>query len=208
MSLLKYLSSKVFFGQIIIAISILAGIGFLFMYWLTFATNHGDEIVVPNLTKLNTEQVSDRLGDLNLEYVLLDTMDYDPKFPKLTVLEQDPISGVKVKEGRKVYIKLNANGFTSVRIPDLIQHTYRQALPTLKSIGLNEGTITYIPDIGKDMVLEMSFNGKVLKAGDKVLKASKIDLVLGDGKIVFDETELDSTNTEMPKLVEEKPKDE
>jgi succinyl-CoA synthetase beta subunit len=55
-------------------------------------------------------------------------------------------------------------------------------VPTLKALGLEEGTITYIPNLGKDMVLEMRFRGRNLKVGDRVLKASKIDLVLGDGK--------------------------
>jgi hypothetical protein len=32
------------------------------------------------------------------------------------------------------------------------------------------------------MVLEMRFKGRNLKVGDRVLKSSKIDLVLGDGK--------------------------
>jgi hypothetical protein len=38
----------------------------------------------------------------------------------------------------------------------------------------------------------MYFNGKKLKPGDKVFKSSKIDLVLGDGNIGFEETEMDS----------------
>ena len=46
------------------------------------------------------------------------------------------------------------------------------------------------------MVLEMSFKGKKLNSGDKVLKSSKIDLVLGDGKVGFDDSELEQkTNT-------------
>ena len=53
---------------------------------------------------------------------------------------------------------------------------------SLEAVGLKEGTITYKPYLGKDMVLEVRMNGKKLKAGDKVLKSSKIDLVLGDGK--------------------------
>ena len=42
------------------------------------------------------------------------------------------------------------------------------------------------------MVLEMRWNGKKLNPGDKVFKSSKIDLVLGDGKVGFDDTQLDS----------------
>ena len=64
----------------------------------------------------------------------------------------------------------------------------------MKAIGLEIGEITYKPYIGKDMVLELSQNGKTLKAGDKVLKASRIDLVVGDGKIGYEE-EVDSLQT-------------
>jgi beta-lactam-binding protein with PASTA domain len=110
------------------------------------------------------------------------------------VVEQDPLPGEKVKVGRKVYIKINASGFSSVKVPDLIQKTYREAVPTLKALGLEEGTITYIPNLGKDMVLEMRFKGRNIKPGDRVLKASKIDLVLGDGNESYVE-EVDSTAT-------------
>ena len=74
----------------------------------------------------------------------------------------------------KIYIKINASGYSSVKIPDLIDKTYREAVPTLKTLGLEEGTVTYIPNIGKDMVLEMRFRGRNLKVGDRVLKSSKI----------------------------------
>jgi beta-lactam-binding protein with PASTA domain len=119
-------------------------------------------------------------------------VDFNSDFPKFSVVEQDPLPGAKVKVGRKVYIKINASGFSSVRIPDLIEKTYREAVPTLKALGLVEGQIIYIPNLGKDMVIEMRCNGKNLKVGDRVLKASKIDLVLGDGKESYVEEVVDS----------------
>jgi eukaryotic-like serine/threonine-protein kinase len=191
MTLRNYLTSRVFFGQAFVAFVILAVLSYLFMHWLTFTTDHGHEITVPNLAKLSEEQVEAKLDDLDLDYVLLDSVDYNSDFPKYSVVEQDPLPGAKVKEGRKVYIKINASGFSSVKIPDLIDKTYREAVPTLKALGLEEGTITYIPNLGKDMVLEMRFKGRNLKVGDRVLKASKIDLVLGDGKESYME-EVDS----------------
>ncbi len=157
------------------------------MHWLTFTTDHGHEITVPNLAKLSTEQVEEKLDALDLDYVVLDSVDYNKDYPKYSVVEQDPLPGAKVKVGRKIYIKTNASGFSSVKIPDLIDKTYREAVPTLKSLGLEEGTITYIPNLGKDMVLEMRFKGRNLKVGDRVLKASKIDLVLGDGNESYTE---------------------
>ncbi|HAT80833.1 MAG TPA: PASTA domain-containing protein [Flavobacterium sp.] len=199
MSLRNYLSSRVFFGQALAALAILAVLTYLFMHWLTFTTNHGHEITVPNLAKLTEEQVEDKLDELDLDYVLLDSVDFNSDYPKYSVVEQDPLPGAKVKEGRKIYIKINASGFSSVKIPDLIDKTYREAVPTLKALGLEEGTITYIPNLGKDMVLEMRYKGRNVKAGDRVLKASKIDLVLGDGKESYVE-EVDSTATPLEEM--------
>ena len=198
MSLKNYLKSPVFFGQVVAAISIIGVLVYLFMHWLTFTTDHGNEITVPDLSKLNEEQVEDKLDDLDLDYVLLDSVDYNASYPKHTVVEQDPLAGAKVKKNRKIYIKINSSGFTEVRMPNLIEKTYRQAVPTLKALGLEEGEITYKPYLGKDMVLEMHCNGKKLNPGDKIFKSSKIDLVLGDGKVGFDETQLDTLATPIP----------
>lgn len=199
MELKDYLKSRVFFTQVFIALAIIAVLSYLFFHWLTFTTDHGNEITVPDLRKLSELQVEEKLDELDLEYVLLDSVDYNKDFPKHSVVEQDPVAGSKVKKNRKIYIKINSSGFTMVKIPNLIEKTYRQAVPTLKSLGLEEGTVTYKPYLGKDMVLEMRCNGKKLNPGDKVFKSSKIDLVLGDGKVGFDETELDTIpQTETP----------
>ncbi len=194
MSLKKYLTSRVFFIQVLIAFAIIVVLAYLFMHWLTFTTDHGNEIAVPNLSKLTEEQVEEKLDELDLDYELLDSVDFRGDYPKYSVVEQDPMPGTKVKVGRKVYIKINSSGFSSVRIPDLIEKTYREAVPTLKALGLEAGTITYVPNLGKDMVLEMRYKGRNVKPGDRVLKASKIDLVLGDGKETYQEEEaVDST---------------
>lgn len=196
MSFRKYITSKVFFIQVLIAMGIVAVTSYIFFHWITYATNHGEEITVPNLAKLSAEQAEERLSELDLNFIILDTVDFNPAFPKLTIVDQEPKPGAKVKAGRKVYLKINAEKFTMVSVPDLVEKTYRQAVPTLKAVGLEEGTITYKPYLGKDMVLEMQFNGKKLKPGDKVLKSSKIDLILGDGKVVFDASELDTLNVD------------
>ena len=194
MSLRAYLTSRVFFVQILASIAIVAALAYLFFHWITFTTHHGQEITVPDLAKLSAEQAEEQLSAIDLDYIILDTVDFRPDFPKLTIVEQEPKAGAKVKEGRKIYIKINASKYTMVTLPDLIEKTYRQAVPTLEALGLKEGTITYKPYLGKDMVLELRQNGKKLKAGDKILKSSKIDLVLGDGKITYEET-VDTTTT-------------
>lgn len=195
MTLKQYLTSKTFFKQLLFAFIIIIVLIFALLQWLSIATDHGNEITVPDLRKLSEEQAAEKLDELDLEYVLLDTIDYNKNFPKYSVVQQDPLPGAKVKEGRKIYIKVNSAGFGSVTIPDLIEKTLRQAEPTLAAIGLEVGKITYKPYLGKDMVLEMYSNGKRLKPGDKVKKSSVIDLVLGDGKVGYEE-EVDSTKEE------------
>jgi beta-lactam-binding protein with PASTA domain len=196
MSFKKFLFSFTFIKQVLIAMFIVCATLFLFMYWIGFTTNHGQEIVVPDLRKLTLEQAEDKLDELDLDYELLDTVDYNSAFPKLSIVNQDPNPGEKVKENRVIYLKINSTGYSKVRIPDLVQKTYRQAVPTLAALGLEVGDTTYIPNLAKDMVLEMKMNGKPIKAGQQVLKMTKIDLVLGDGKIGFEEDELNSSEND------------
>lgn len=194
MSLKKFLLSFTFFKQLALAFLIICASLFLFMYWISFTTNHGEEITVPNLSKLTLEEAEDKLDELDLDYELLDTVDFNSAFPIHSVVQQDPAPGAKVKQNRVIYVKINASGYSKVRLPDLVQKTYRQAVPTLKALGLEVGDTTYIPNLAKDMVLEMKVGGKPIKAGQQVLKMTKVDLVLGDGKIGFEEENLDEIN--------------
>lgn len=192
MTLKDFLKSKVFFKQLAIALVIVIVVIFILLQYLSYATNHGEEIPVPDLRKMTVEKAEEALEAADLEYVVLDTVDFKADFPPYTIVQQDPLPNVNVKDGRKVYVKINSKGFAQVALPDIIQKTYRAALPTLKSAGFEEGKKTYKPYLAKDVVLEVWHNGKKLKAGDKVLKSSKLDLVLGDGKTGYVETENDS----------------
>ena len=185
-----------------IALVIIVVLVFGIMKWLSYTTNHGEEITVPDLSKLSVELAEEKLDALDLEYVLLDTTEYQKDYPKFSVVKQDPIAGSKVKEGRKIYIKVNSDAYRDIVMPDLIEQTLRQAEPTLKALGLELGEKTYKPYLGKDMVLEMRYKGRKLKAGDKIPKASKIDLVLGDGKVGFEE-EVDSIPANVEEIDEE-----
>lgn len=201
MKLTEYLKSKSFFIQLAIALAALFVLSFLVLQWLSFKTNHGEEITVPDLSKLSVEAAEEKLDAADLEYIVLDTVDFVAGYPKLSIVNQEPEAGAKVKSGRKIYLKVNAAGFSSVRVPDLIEKTYRNAQSLLKAAGLEEGKISYKPYLGKDMVLEMKQGGKTINPGDKVMKSSKIDLVLGDGKVGFDEP--DSTDVDTETLPEE-----
>jgi hypothetical protein len=72
-----------------------------------------------------------------------------------------------------------------VKVPDLIEKRIVKQFH-LKSIGTGRRNDYVCAQPGKDMVLEMRYKGRNIKPGDKVLK-SKIDLVLGDGKMSYEE---------------------
>ena len=64
----------------------------------------------------------------------------------------------------------------------MIQITKRNAETRLTAVGFVLGEITYRDNIGKDMVLEIRFEGDKIAPGVILPKTSKIDLVLGNGK--------------------------
>ncbi len=181
MSLIKFLSSKTFLKQMILAIVAFAVLSFILLKWLNISTNHGKFETVPNLTGKSISVAQIELEQNNLVIKIQDSANYNPKYPKFSVIEQDPKAGAKVKKDRKIYITLNPSGYRKMAVPDLKERTYRQAKPTLEAIGFTIGKITYIDNIGKDMVLGMMFKGKEIKPGEMLPKTSKIDLVLGNG---------------------------
>ena len=192
MSLRKFLTSSTFFKNLFFALVIVILFLVVFVKFLDFSTNHGEEIKVPDLSKMKLEIAEEKLDEEGLEVFLLDTVEFKPEFPPYTIVEQDPIAGSKVKNGRKIYVKLNAGGYAMVTFPDLKNKTFRQATNALRALGLVEGELKYVPDMAKDIVLEVSYNGRPVKAGDKLMKNSKIDFVLGDGKDMFKDEDLDS----------------
>jgi beta-lactam-binding protein with PASTA domain len=182
MSIVKFLTSKVFFKQVALAIVAIIVLSFLILKWLKFSTNHGDFVEVPTLKGKTLDVVEIELNDNDLVMIVQDSANYNPNYPKFSVIDQDPEAGSQVKENRKIYLTLNPSGYRKVGIPKIIRKTYRQAKPTLEALGFKIGKITYVDDIGKNEVITVKYNGKTIKAGTKLEKTTKIDLVLGNGK--------------------------
>lgn len=181
MSIIKFLVSKTFFKQILLAVVALVVFCFLILQWLKSSTNHGDFETVPDLTGKSVSVAKIDLEENNLVMQIQDSANFNPNYPKFSVIEQDPPAGAKVKENRKIYITLNPSGYRKVRVPNLLESTLRQAIPTLEALDFKVGKLTYIDNIGKDIVLKMEHKGKTIQAGDMLPKTEKIDLVLGNG---------------------------
>lgn len=198
MGFFKFIFSKTFLIQLIIAAILVIVIAFLALKWLDYSTNQDQRIAVPDLAKQSLDEVEDKLAAQNLRFEIMDSANFNPDFPRYSVIEQVPEAGQFVKENRKIYLTLNPSGYRKVMIPDLIRKTRRQAEPTLRSLGFEIGDVSYKPDIAEDAVLELRHKGKKLEPGDELMKTSTIDLVLGDGsgRYRIGEDRQDSTTTE------------
>lgn len=181
MSIIKFLTSKVFLKQIALALIIVVVLAYLILQWLKVTTNHGEYITVPDLSGKSLETAQIQLKDLNLKLEVQDSANYNPNYPKYSVIEQYPLAGSSVKRDRKIYLILNPSDYRKVQVPNVIRRTFRQAKPTLESLGFEIGNITYKDDLGKDEVLEILFKGDKISAGDMLPLTSKIDMILGNG---------------------------
>jgi len=190
MGFFRFLFSKAFGVNILFAIALSAGLIFILLNYLSYSTNHGTEVTVPDLYLKTVSDSESTLGKLNLELIVIDTVDYDETKPKYAILSQEPEAGKKVKPNRKVYIKINAKDYQIISLPDLVNKSFRQAQNTFAVFGLQLGDTIYKTNLSKDMVLGVQINGRDLAPGTRLKKKTKVDLILGDGKIsYYDENE-------------------
>jgi beta-lactam-binding protein with PASTA domain len=182
MSFVKFLSSKVFLKQLALAIVAIVVLCFIMLKWLNMTTNNGEFIIVPNLKGKSIETVQIELKDNDLAMEIQDSANYNPKYPKYSVIEQKPRAGSQVKENRKIYLILNPSGYRKVEVPNILKSTFRQAKPQLEALEFQIGKITYKDAIGEG-VMGMSHKGQPIKPGALLPLTSKIDLVVGNGKL-------------------------
>jgi len=181
MTFVKYLLSKAFLKQLLIAIGASIVLVFLVLWWLRMTTNHNQRIEVPDLAKMSLDDVERSLDELDLRFEVLDSANFNPDYPRYSVIDQIPKAGKHVKEDRKIYLTINPTGYKKLVIPLVVGRTRRQAEPTLLAMGFKIGKVTYRRYIAKDEVLELRHKGKKIGKGESLPKTSVIDMVLGDG---------------------------
>lgn len=179
----NFLKSKTFLIQLGLALLVLIIIIFLVLGYLKSTTNHGEFVEVPDFSKKSVMEMRKSIEQAGLRYEVLDSANYNPDYPRFSIIEQNPAAGSKVKENRKVYFTVNPSGYKKVTVPQIIQVTKRNASSMLKAVGLDVQRVTYIDELGKDMVYRIKFKGKDIKPGDKLPKTSKIELICGNGSI-------------------------
>lgn len=178
---ISFLKSRTFFINLLSALLVTVLLLAFVYKWLNGYTRHGETITVPDLRGQKVSGLKSFLEFKNLSYKIADSSIFDPNLPPGTVIEQDPKPNENVKDGRTIYITITRTMAPEIKMPDLIDVSYRQAEAILNSYGLKVGEIIYKPDLAKNAVLSMEINGYTIKPNDGISKGSTIDLVLGDG---------------------------
>ncbi|SDM92932.1 PASTA domain-containing protein [Kriegella aquimaris] len=169
--------------QLGLALLVLIVLVFLVLRWLNNTTNHGEFVEVPDFSKMSVMDMRKSVEESNLRYEVLDSANYNPDYPRFSIIEQNPKAGEKVKENRMIYFTVNPSGYKKVTVPQIIQVTQRNAASMLRAVGLDVEKVSYRDELGKDMVYFIKYKGKQIKPGDKLPKTSKIELVCGNGNI-------------------------
>lgn len=175
----SYLKTKSFRWNLLAAIGTVVGIVLIAFFSLSFYTRHGEGIPVPTVKGMSVDKAIETLKDQGFGYQI-DSIYVPDKAPG-TIVEQDPDAGTNVKVNRVIYLTMVTRLAPNVSLPDLTDQNFMEAKATLQNDGLEVGDTTTKPDIANH-ILEVHFAGQVIKAGTKIPKGSKLDLVIGNGE--------------------------
>lgn len=144
-------------------------------------THHGEIIDVPDVRRMSVSDADKILSGLGLIAVVSDT-GYVKAYPPGTVLEMSPVSGTTVKNGREIYLTINALDTPTLTIPDVIDNSsYREAQAKLMSMGFKLGEPQYVTG-EKDWVYGIKVRGRNVEAGDRVSVEDMLIIQVGSGQ--------------------------
>ncbi|NNE28205.1 MAG: PASTA domain-containing protein, partial [Saprospiraceae bacterium] len=150
-------------------------------------TNHGQKLTVPDLVNMNFEEAREMAEEKSFELILADSIFVLNEEPQL-ILNQNPLSGSKVKEGRKIYVTISKVLADLVKLPDLTggNDDFNQYSRKLDRIGVTPkiSDRRYSIRLARNTILEVHFQGdditEKLGEGFKVPMGSIVEFVVSD----------------------------
>ena len=151
-------------------------------------TRQGDEFVLPSFMNQKLLEAQISLDELGLGYEIA-SEEYSPGKEQGIILNQYPIPGTKVKEGRKIKFVISL-GQKLVKIPGMAGLSVRQAILDLETAGLEVGEIAWaFSDTLPEKVVVFSYPA----AGTEIPLGSPVNIMVNRGRA--------SDYTFMPRLV-------
>ena len=194
----SFRKNKLFWINIIGIIVVLIIITLGTLVWLDSYTRHGEAHIVPDVKNKNIVEAEMILNESTMKCVVVDS-NYVKGVPEGMVLEQIPVAGAKVKEGRTIYLTITTTSVPLVQLPDIIDNSsIRQAEAKLKSMGFKLTDPELVPG-EQDWIYGINYRGRDLKSGDKVPNEAMLTLCVGDTHL-RDSLAMDSTYIDMKSI--------
>lgn len=177
----SFKTNKSFWVNIIAMIVVIIIVMFGTLKWIDVYTRHGEAVVVPDVKGMTVEEASKMFRNRGLECVVSDS-GYVKNEVAGVILELNPAPGQKVKEGRTVYLTINALNTPLRAVPDVADNSsLRQAQAKVLAAGFKLAEIQLMSG-EKDWVYGVKYRGRSLMAGDKVPLGAMLTLMVGNGE--------------------------
>lgn len=152
------------------------------LFWLDGYTRHGQELTVPDVKGMFVDEAEMIASQKGLNIQVVDST-YSRNFPLGSVVDQTPPADSHAKEGRAIYVIVNAKAVRTVPLPDMRDVSARQAQASLRSLGfVVDEEVEYEPSVYKDLVLDVKTDGVVVEPGTRIKEGQTLTLVVGFGQ--------------------------
>jgi Uncharacterized protein conserved in bacteria len=145
---------------------------------LMLITRHNKVITVPDFTDLSAADAKIVAKRYDIRTEVVDSV-FVKRFEKGHVFSQNPAPGSKVKKNRCIALTINSTQTKTVKMPNLIGYSLRQAKTEILAAGLTVGKLSYREDMATNNVLDQFIGGKYIAPGKEVEAESPVDLLLG-----------------------------
>lgn len=152
----------------------------LVLLWLNIYTRHNEAEVVPNVKGMTVGEAEKFFVDNNLRYSVIDSV-FSKDVKPGSIVEIIPEAGSKVKEGRIVFVTVNAASAQMAVIPEVWEISVRQADAMLREVGFEKIEIEYVSGDFKDLVVGLEMNGQPLRAGERISISAPLVLKVSSG---------------------------
>ncbi|MCH5307038.1 MAG: PASTA domain-containing protein [Prevotella sp.] len=153
---------------------------------LGYYTHHGENIVVPDLKGMTFEKAYNLLEKKGI-FVQVSDSGYNKQLPANTILIQTPNHGMRVKEGRTIYVTVNSPLSPTFALPDIVDNcSLREAEARLSAMGFRL-TAPQEVEGEKDWVYGIVCRGRRVSNGDRISIDNPLTLLVGKG--MMDDTD-------------------
>lgn len=171
---------------------------FIVLKGLDIYTQHGESVAVPDVKGMTEKEAAMLLRNHGFEYQVSDSGYVKNVLPG-SILDQNPSGGMKVKNGRVIYLTINSLHIPLRLVPDVADNSsLRQAQAKLTAAGFKLNAEEYVAG-ERDWVYGVKYNGRELGSGDKIPAGALLTILVGNGeKLPSVNEDSVNTNTEDP----------